>query len=163
MELTEQIVRAFWRRIYVYRNDYDGNELPGKLPIPFQCSMGTALTLIDDQRLIEKNDTLTQRISEQAQKISELEAEREWQDIESIPLNNKSDYSHYYVAWGPDNDKSTGHATRYKDKWFAAGEFYKGGSIDGRQYKYEELEIKPTHYLQSLPSPPTVKGASNGR
>ncbi|HAC30678.1 MAG TPA: hypothetical protein DCF82_23170 [Marinobacter hydrocarbonoclasticus] len=39
---AERVVRAFWRRIYPYRNDYD-KELPEKLPVEFLAHMTTAL------------------------------------------------------------------------------------------------------------------------
>lgn len=43
------IVRAFWRRAHMYRNDYD-KELPrGKVPTPLLCSMQTALLLLNMQ------------------------------------------------------------------------------------------------------------------
>lgn len=40
---VNQVARAFWRRIYVYRNDY-GIELPKPLPVEFMAHMATALT-----------------------------------------------------------------------------------------------------------------------
>jgi hypothetical protein len=44
---VKKVVRAFWRRIYCYRNDY-GIELPSPLPIEFMAHMATALKWIDD-------------------------------------------------------------------------------------------------------------------
>jgi len=38
----ENFVRAFWRRIEPYKNDF-GRELPSKLPVQFRASMETAL------------------------------------------------------------------------------------------------------------------------
>ena len=38
----ENFIRAFWRRIEPYKNDY-GKELPEKLPVEFRAHMGTAL------------------------------------------------------------------------------------------------------------------------
>lgn len=40
------VARAFWRRIYAYRNDY-GIELPKPLPVEFMAHMATALTWVD--------------------------------------------------------------------------------------------------------------------
>lgn len=40
------VVRAFWRRIYAYRNDY-GIELPKPLPVEFFAHMATALSWVD--------------------------------------------------------------------------------------------------------------------
>ena len=42
------VVRAFWRRIYAYRNDY-GIELPKPLPVEFMAHMATALTWVDKE------------------------------------------------------------------------------------------------------------------
>jgi hypothetical protein len=41
-----QVARAFWRRIYPYRNDY-GIELPKPLPVEFMAHMATALMWAD--------------------------------------------------------------------------------------------------------------------
>lgn len=54
MELAEEIskhpdferfIRAFWRRIEPYKNDYE-IELPEKMPVIFRASMETALLAI---------------------------------------------------------------------------------------------------------------------
>lgn len=50
------VARAFWRRIYPYRNDY-GIELPKPLPVEFMAHMATALTWVDKKQ--------TPRITEQ--------------------------------------------------------------------------------------------------
>ena len=42
----ENFIRAFWRRIDAYKNDYS-KELPEKLPVEFRSSMETALIAID--------------------------------------------------------------------------------------------------------------------
>ena len=80
----------------------------------------------------------------------------EWQEIDTAPTNDRSDYFSCYVAWGPDDDQSTGDAMRYKGKWFAAGQFYVGGEHDQRQYKFKELEISPTHWM---PTPEVPKAS----
>jgi len=41
-----KVARAFWRRIYTYRNDF-GIELPHPLPVEFMAHMATALTWVD--------------------------------------------------------------------------------------------------------------------
>lgn len=78
----------------------------------------------------------------------------EWKPIETCPPNEKSDYSFYFVAWGPDGDKSTGPAMRYKNEWFAGALFYCGGPYNGRQYRYEETKIRPTHWMEVNIDPP---------
>ena len=40
------IIRAFWRRIYPYRNDYE-KELPEVIPVEFRASMETAFLLLE--------------------------------------------------------------------------------------------------------------------
>ena len=42
----EGFIRAFWRRVDKYKNDY-GPELPDKMPAEIAASMATALTLFD--------------------------------------------------------------------------------------------------------------------
>ena len=49
------VARAFWRRIYPFRNDYL-SELPEKLPVQFFAHMATALTIIDDKRSVYSTD-----------------------------------------------------------------------------------------------------------
>lgn len=45
---VRKVVRAFWRRIYPYRNNY-GIELPTPMPVEFMAHMATALTWIDNK------------------------------------------------------------------------------------------------------------------
>lgn len=52
-KMVEAIARAFWRRIEPFK-DKHGKELQDKLPIEFQCHMGTALTLL--KRNLNKRD-----------------------------------------------------------------------------------------------------------
>ncbi len=42
----EAFIRAFWRRIEIYKDDYS-KELPEKIPVEFRASMATAITLLD--------------------------------------------------------------------------------------------------------------------
>lgn len=83
----------------------------------------------------------------------------EWQPIETFPSNAKSDYSFALVAWGPDGDKSTGFAVRYKNEWFAGALFYCGGPYDQRQYEYRETKINPSHWMTE-PDVPAIAKAS---
>lgn len=43
---AERVARAFWRRIYPYRNDYE-KELPKDCPVEFVANMSTALCALD--------------------------------------------------------------------------------------------------------------------
>ena len=45
---VRKVIRAFWRRIYPYRNDY-GIELPTPMPVEFMAHMATALTWVDNK------------------------------------------------------------------------------------------------------------------
>lgn len=46
------VIRAFWRRIYSYRNDFQ-KELPEVMPLPFLCSMQTAMLALRDYWLVQ--------------------------------------------------------------------------------------------------------------
>lgn len=43
----EAFIRAFWRRIEPYKNDYD-KELPEKLPVEFKAHMATAFLALKE-------------------------------------------------------------------------------------------------------------------
>lgn len=45
------IVRAFWRRIYLFRNDFD-QELPPEVPVELSAHLVTALMHLEDDILI---------------------------------------------------------------------------------------------------------------
>ncbi len=47
---VQKVIRAFWRRIYPYRNDY-GIELPNPMPVEFMSFMATALSWIDNHHI----------------------------------------------------------------------------------------------------------------
>lgn len=42
------VIRAFWRRIEPFKNDYN-KELPKDLPVEFRAHFNTALTILDHQ------------------------------------------------------------------------------------------------------------------
>lgn len=42
----ENFIRAFWRRVEPYKNDYE-KELPEKLPVELKASMATALLQLE--------------------------------------------------------------------------------------------------------------------
>ena len=46
---VEQILRAFWRRAHIYKDDY-GAELPDKTPTILLSSMTTALSVLNNNR-----------------------------------------------------------------------------------------------------------------
>jgi len=46
-KIIDGIVRAFWRRVDMYKNDYN-EELPEQMPIPLRAAMITALCLLND-------------------------------------------------------------------------------------------------------------------
>ena len=47
---VRKVIRAFWRRIYPYRNDY-GIELPSQMPTEFLSHMATALVWVDQDAI----------------------------------------------------------------------------------------------------------------
>lgn len=57
------VARAFWRRIYAYRNDY-GIELPRPLPVEFMAHMATALTWVDREPSPRINEQDSRKIIE---------------------------------------------------------------------------------------------------
>lgn len=59
---VSKVCRAFWRRIYAYKDDY-GIELPHPLPTEFMAHMATALSWVDDVNV--NLSAPAQRITEQ--------------------------------------------------------------------------------------------------
>lgn len=45
----ENFIRAFWRRIYMHRNDF-GKELPDEMPVQFRASMAIAFLTFTSRR-----------------------------------------------------------------------------------------------------------------
>jgi len=50
---VQKVIRAFWRRIYPYRNDYE-RELPNPMPVEFMSFMATALCWVDKPNIDHK-------------------------------------------------------------------------------------------------------------
>lgn len=63
--------------------------------------------------------------------------------IETAPI---TDHGYFFarIAWGPDEDKSTGDGVRHKGEWHAAALFYRNGQ--DRQYGFSEHRVVPTHW-----------------
>lgn len=77
-----------------------------------------------------------------------------WLPIETAPANDKSDYFFCLAAWGPDEDKTTGCAMRYKDEWFAGSLFYKMmARHDEQRFEFREHRINPTHWMPKPEAP----------
>lgn len=53
--LVSNIVRAFWRRIYTYKDRYPAKELPREVPIELYCAMSTALIHLGNESLNPKH------------------------------------------------------------------------------------------------------------
>lgn len=84
------VARAFWRRIYAYRNDY-GIELPKPLPVEFMAHMATALTWVDKEpstRITEQDAREICKSFSNYYSAIDLEKEyfRGWFVHEGIPL-----------------------------------------------------------------------------
>jgi hypothetical protein len=46
------VIRAFWRRVFSYRNDFQ-KELPEKMPASFQADMETAMLALREYKLVQ--------------------------------------------------------------------------------------------------------------
>lgn len=71
-----------------------------------------------------------------------------WQDISTAPTV-KGNYFFCRLAWGPENDRSTGDGFRWNGRWFAVGTFYKGDRFDECQYEMRQIEVQPTHWMKN--------------
>lgn len=78
-----------------------------------------------------------------------------WRPIETAPGDDKSDYFFAIVAWGPENDKTTGYAVRFKGEWFAGTLFYNGARYDERQFSFREHPVRPSHWVPIPEAPNT--------
>lgn len=80
-----------------------------------------------------------------------------WRPIESAP-EVPGKYFFCRLAWGPEQDKSTGDGFRFEGRWYAAGNFHAPNkAYNERQNIIKELEVTPTHW-QPLPQPPKQEG-----
>lgn len=93
------------------------------------------------------------RAIESARDAAWAEALPKWRPIETAPKDDKSNYFFCTAAYGPDEDKSTGYAMRYKGEWFAALVFYNMGKHAQRQLEFREYKITPTHWMPLPPAP----------
>lgn len=73
-----------------------------------------------------------------------------WQPIDTAP-KGANGYAFMQLAWGPEDNKSTGEGMRYGDKFFAACVFHCIGK--DRQFEFHEKEVKPTHWSPSPAAP----------
>ena len=46
----DNFIRAFWRRVNAYKNDYEA-ELPDKIPVAIKASMETALLALREVKI----------------------------------------------------------------------------------------------------------------
>ena len=49
----DNFIRAFWRRVNAYKNDYE-TELPANVPVAIKASMETALLALRDGEINEQ-------------------------------------------------------------------------------------------------------------
>jgi len=85
----------------------------------------------------------------------------DWQPIETAPegvprIAGAAKVCWMLLAW-PDGegDFHTGHGMRVNDKFYSTAIFYCGGTYDGKQYEYLELEVFPTNWAP-IPEPPVT-------
>jgi len=94
----DNFIRAFWRRIDKYKNDY-GAELPDVMPVEFESSMQTAFLALggDNPNKIESNQpTESTNImpTENNQKADEFQLYQCHKQVHSKPMN-LGDYNEY--------------------------------------------------------------------
>lgn len=77
-----------------------------------------------------------------------------WQDI-STAQNCVGSYLFCRLAWRNGNDICTGDGFRWNGRWFVVGTFYKGGRLDQCQYEMRQIEVQPTHWMESTSPPDT--------
>jgi hypothetical protein len=95
--------------------------------------------------------------------LSQPAAVEGWKLIDTAP-EVKGDYFFCLVAWGDDEDKSTGYAVRFDGKWYAGAVFHAIGQR--RRYFIKETEVTPTHWMEfpkfaapTLPQSEDARGA----
>lgn len=90
---VRKVAKAFWRRIYAYRNDY-GIELPDPMPVEFMAHMATALTWVDKPVPADKPRITEQDAREIADNVMEFNYDHKhsvdyWMREEGCYLLNK--------------------------------------------------------------------------
>lgn len=78
-----------------------------------------------------------------------------WRPIAEAP-EVKGDYFFCRLAWGPDEDKSTGDGFRFEGEWFAASVFYR--MSEHRKFQFKEHKVRPTHFMEHAPPPASEEG-----
>lgn len=81
-----------------------------------------------------------------------------WKPIDTAP-EIKGDYFFCDLAWGPDEDLSTGKGFRWNGRWFVAAIFYDCMARNGRQYFFREIEVTPKYWMERAVAPtPAAQG-----
>jgi hypothetical protein len=87
-----------------------------------------------------------------ASAVAEAAGEKGWQPIETAP-KGANGYAWMLLAWGPEEDISTGWGMRHGDKFYACGTFY--CLEQERRHQFREIEVTPT-YWRPLPAAPSA-------
>lgn len=74
----------------------------------------------------------------------------EWQPIETAP-KGANGYAWMFLAWGPEEDKSTGKGMWCVDRFIACATFHAMGKTPA--FEFRQIEVSPTHWMP-LPEPP---------
>ena len=85
-----------------------------------------------------------------------------WKPIDTAP-EIKGDYFFCDLAWGPDEDLSTGKGFRWNGRWFVAAIFYDCMARNGRQYFFREIEVTPKYWMDRAASPTPAAQGGDGR
>jgi hypothetical protein len=91
----DAFIRAFWRRINAYKNDFD-KELPEEMPVQFRASMETALLVFDD-------DESGFRKGRSMQRLTDREIEQATYTIHPEDYINQNSSDRYSGIWKYDN------------------------------------------------------------
>lgn len=108
-----------------------------------------------DLAISSGDDVSTEQMMARA--ILEDRERSQWQPIETAPTGAKG-VAWMMLAYGPEGDQTTGMGMRFHDKFYAASTFYVGGHSDGRQFKFQEHEVHPTHWMPEPNVPAAPKG-----
>ncbi|MGQ8632313.1 hypothetical protein ACUTJJ_12630 [Agrobacterium sp. DKPNP3] len=114
------------------------------------------LTVGTDRRIGIDLDVLAAFLSRAALSAQVQDVAR-WQDISTAP-KVKENYFFCRLAWGPENDRSTGDEFRWNGRWFAVGTFYKGKRFDECQYEMRQIEVQPSHWMPLAAAPAKQEG-----
>ena len=112
--------------------------------------------MLNDEQITEmwmtckQGATLGEQVKHFARAIESAALAGQWQSIETAP-QCKGDYFWADLAWGPEDDKTTGKGFRWNNQWYATACFYRMNKKPS--FEWIELIVKPTHWKPLPPTP----------